>query len=842
MTRTRLPILLAAGFLLTACGSSSNDQEAECPTPCFTAPDPQCDGDTLISFNPLSGQCVDGQCVYQANAPRDCGDDDQICSEGQCVDPPSPCEDVTCDSPPDDECDGEDGVRIYEETGTCEVVEGEASCVYASELDRCRRSERCELVEVDGEEVASCERRPCWNVDCLTPPPAECDGTVIVTYEESGSCDQETEACSYAEADRSDCADSGRYCRDGRCVDRDPCDDVSCDEIPEPFCDGAVLHTFAESGICSAGECDYGERTTDCSDDDLICDVDGCRERRPCEGVVCNDPPADFCDGQTAVSYAATGACIADDCSYSTTRLDCFTAANVCVAGVCVEPDACDGVVCNDPPSNFCRDDIAVRYANPGTCSGGICNYAESERDCADEDLDCFVGDCELDDPCQGVVCSARPDPECRGDLAVSFALPGECVGGDCVFVEFEEDCTRVEGGFCNEGECDVLDPCDGILCNDLPDATCVGATRVTYSGIGLCADGECDYDGAASAFDCTTDGLTCYEGACVEPGQALRAGDLLVTEIMADPLGGSSTLPWFEVYFPGGGGIGGLEVRAGSGTIFTVSSDTEVGEYVVFGASELAVPGGVDVVWPSGFSIDPSADSIQLTGATLVDRVSYDSTDGWPLSPGVSIVLSIFGLETGENDDSAEWCASPVEYDAGVFGSPGAPNGTCGGPVGRGDLVITEIMVDGRPRPGGREQWFEIYNAGGEEFDIGGTRFVTSGGSFAVGGGTLLGDGEYFVFGYDVTVAGGPDYLYGTELPFDPRGDTLSIWVGSTLIDEVDFTTDGDWPYDTGVSMQLDGVGADNSDALNWCASTAAYPGFDTNLGTPGDAADCAG
>lgn len=832
-TNWTLAVTLASASLVFACsGGGEGDGSATCATPCFNPPAAACDGDSVVTYNPL-GECVAGACVYAPLTPRDCTADGQICVGGVCEAAPSACDDIPCDTPPASTCQGE-MIRVYSSPGTCVEVRGEGRCNYQSTVDDCRRSERC----VDG----VCTRRPCWGVECIDAPSPTCEGEVVVTYEASGTCNTDTEECEYAEASRLDCAETERFCQDGRCVAEDPCADVICDEIPENYCDGNVLHTFGTRGTCRNGTCNYGERTQDCADLGGVCDGGACRDRLPCEGVVCDAPPMPYCDDDVAVTFGATGTCVADDCQYAPRRSDCFTVDQICQAGACVPPTACTGLSCEDPPENFCRGQVAVRFGETGTCSEGACRYTETTDDCAARGFLCFSGDCELDDPCTGVVCNTPPEPSCVGQVAHSYALPGECSRGECRYVEFTEDCA-LGAGVCDGGACDYTDPCDAVVCDTPPPASCIGNTLFSYAATTACVAGDCDWDAVESVTDCRESGLACFGARCVQPGLARVAGDLVVSEVMAFPAGGNPNQRWFEVYVPGGGGLGGLTVRNGTGASFVVPEGTVVvGDYAIFAASGGAAPTGADVVWPAEFTIDPAGDTITLVGAGTVDTLAWSTASGWTFEEGVTLQLSQAPMEARDNDARASWCSAPFEYEAGSRGTPKRPNGACSAPLLFGDLVVTEIMIQGNPRPGGIEEWFELYNASGAPLDLSGVRFFTTSGAFVAPTGTTIAADDYLVFGVDGTVGGGADVPYGTALRFADAGDRLVVHVGETVLEEVDYRagTGGGWPFGVGRSMQLRSLALDNDVAANWCLATTTYPGFATNYGTPGRAGNC--
>ena len=101
----------------------------------------------------------------------------------------------------------------------------------------------------------------------------------------------------------------------------------------------------------------------------------------PCAGLVCDAPPVDMCDGNTAMTYGAEGTCVDGACSYTETSTDCGD--DVCTDGACVAPvDPCAGLVCDAPPVDMCDGNTAMTYASEGTCSEGVCSYTESATDC----------------------------------------------------------------------------------------------------------------------------------------------------------------------------------------------------------------------------------------------------------------------------------------------------------------------------------------------------------------------------------------------------------------------------------------------------------------------------
>jgi hypothetical protein len=113
--------------------------------------------------------------------------------------------------------------------------------------------------------------------------------------------------------------------------------------------------------------------------------------------VTCDTPPPATClDGLTLRTFDASGACAGGQCSY--TSHDTFCGSG-CANGRCTDP--CDGVVCTNPPAPRCDGDSLVTFASPGSCVLGSCSYAPTPTSCAlgCQDATCFNPDPRLDDP-----------------------------------------------------------------------------------------------------------------------------------------------------------------------------------------------------------------------------------------------------------------------------------------------------------------------------------------------------------------------------------------------------------------------------------------------------------
>jgi hypothetical protein len=134
----------------------------------------------------------------------------------------------------------------------------------------------------------------------------------------------------------------------------------------------------------------------------------------------------------------------------------------VCDQGVCVEPDPCDGRVCDQPPAAECADTSNLRvYAAPGRCEAGACGYPSTLVPCPEG---CAAGVCQgCQADCAGKACGGDG---CGGSCG-SCPAGSSCDGaGQC-----QPDCA------CGPGEACVLGRCG-------PLAFLLGADGNTPSGV----------------------------------------------------------------------------------------------------------------------------------------------------------------------------------------------------------------------------------------------------------------------------------------------------------------------------------------------------------------------
>jgi len=485
----------------TACGERGEGCRAgrcvalTCDAPCDAPPEGACDGDVAIRFS-SNGDCFGGECRY-ASETEDCAADGRFCrTGGRCVSA-QPCGGEPCNSPPP-VCRGEQAISFVD--GRCERASD--TCIFGEDITRCGDlpSHRC----ADG----VCVYDPCRDVVCDLPPEPLCDGHHAIGYEAAGTCINGD--CEYAEI-REDCEASGRFCFEGNCVATDVCEAVDCSEPPAARCDGGVMVVVEEPGACEGGTCIYDEVRTNCSASLQFCSGGACVDDDPCDGVTCQSPPSDRCDGPVARRFSVPGVCSGAVCSYPPDSVDCSATGGHCFQGACIATDPCAGVSCDSPGSPTCDGPFAVTPVAPGTCAFGACTYPENRVNCEAGGGVCDDGVCDYGALCEDVVCDAPPVSDCHGDTAITYP-EGVCVAGTCTYPPVEIDCAPLDA-YCSAGACLPIDRCIGLTCTIPPPPRCDANIAITWEVPGTCTDGLCAYDPVED--DCAARGSFCFDGAC---------------------------------------------------------------------------------------------------------------------------------------------------------------------------------------------------------------------------------------------------------------------------------------------------------------------------------------
>ncbi len=339
----------------------------------------------------------------------------------------------------------------------------------------------------------------------------------------------------------------------------------------------------------------------------------------------------------------------------------------------------------------------------------------------------------------------------------------------------------------------------------------------------------------------------------------ALLTGDLVITEVMANPEGDDDGNEYFEIYNATSAAIDltglKLEYAAVDGS---KAKDHTMRQTIIEPGAYIALGGVLDEFRASYIAYGYADDLGGMTngggqlglrcGDVQVDHLFYgEAVSG--RSQGLDGNISPDHLA---NDLIANFCPATTEFATGAFGSPGVANEPCSiveqttcldGATERdvvkpevGDLVFSEFMAN--PDAVGDEvgEWFELVATG--NFDLNGLVAgndpespkinIVDENCIAVTPGARI----LFARSTDSAANGGlpaPDFTFSFGL--SNGGASLYVGIGETIIDTITWTGSA-----TGKSTSLDPAfesAASNDDEDNWCDGKTAYGNGD--LGTPG-------
>jgi hypothetical protein len=379
---------------------------------------------------------------------------------------------------------------------------------------------------------------------------------------------------------------------------------------------------------------------------------------------------------------------------------------------------------------------------------------------------------------------------------------------------------------------------------NDDPKSWCVGRSGYGVSG---------EFGTPGSANDLCPRDDSCQDGAVVRAPRPPRRGDLIITEVMANPAKVADPHgEWFEVYVANEVDLDGLQVGTAIDKAASLSGHgdclrVEAGSLLLFArSSDPAQNGGLPA--PSfefGFGLSNRNGSLVLGHRDrIVDQIRWDNARA-----GQSLAVDPDAVDSTATDDPRSLCAPVSAYGAGDLGTPGAVNDPCQGagecwdgprlrpvqPPRVGDLVISEVM----PNPSGAEpagEWFEVTVRG--SVDLAGLEYGRSRESLTdripndrcepVEAGAVI----LFARSSDPAQNGGlpaPDWPVSFGLV--NRNGALVIARAGTILDEITWGAAVD-----GASFALDPRYIDptaNDDLASWCPSTAVFGHGDR--GSPG-------
>ena len=841
-----------AGFGVIIALNGCGDDAEESPVvacdnaSCTTPPGPLCSDEVLIERQPVGACNASGQCEY-APVETDCAASGGSCIDGRCVGGGALCGTVYCENPPLNVCDGDVAVQ-YPSVGTCG---DDLICQYTPNRVSCATAGQVCLAGACVDPGPDCAA----NEDCASPPSSTCsEAGDLQTYFTAGTCD--AGVCSYefstAPCESGFVCDDGTCVPSSG----GPCADVTCDSPPANSCTAEGLRVaWDASGTCEAatGECAYTSTTAACPSGE-VCDDGACvTDPGPCGGA-CDSPPDDpFCNGSgQAVTFAGTCDTAVPECVYSEVVTDC-TGGDVCLGGTCVDPaDVCADVVCNEVPANDCEGNSVRVWAGACVSADASCDYTVASSTPCTGDLQCRNGACV--NLCAGVTCVQETDFCLDAATAVRFSAAGTCspTTGTCDNATVRTEVTCAAGSECEgQGQCVRAWAADDLLISEFLASPAQGGSEGEWfevynnTGVTVNLHGLRVQDVAT-----TPQRFTIASDLIMEPSSyaifARTEGGLGASIIPDYVFGTSMTLANTDdeiVILSGDRQIAALSYTSATFPIqagFSASLDPQSLEAESYSDGDN---------WCEGEPVYDDQNNRGTPGGANDDCDNFCADQTCP-----ALADSCFNASTVLRYTGAGVC-NPIDgscnYSGQTTTTPCNINEECISglclPVGvvleRGDLVVTEYAANFAGTDTGRE-WFEVYNTTNTRVVLTGLVISDTDGaspaeyeSFTVTTPVVVEANDFVVFASSATAvpsAVSPVYVWNGDADFRlTDADQIILTYRGGTIDSIEYDTA--WPSLDGAAAQFAGdpLVEDNGTAEAWCLASELYNA--SEFGTPG-------
>lgn len=622
---------------------------------------------------------------------------------------------------------------------------------------------------------------------------------------------------------------------------------------------------------CSDGTCEQDctpQTGSGCGSGERCTERGRCRTAETCRSDDdCEDRPSTRCEGDTLVEPTTDGTCDRSGetafCDWGVEERDCSYG---CADGECL-PNPCDGVSCDSPPAAECSDDgsTLVTYQTPGTClseEGGECDYQQSESSCVHG---CSGGSCESG-PCDSVTCEDPPPDECDGDVAVTYADTGSCEmtddGTQCDYSPEFEHCLYT-GAECSSASCtNPITQVGGVVITEYManpegredqfgewfEIENVGSSPVDLQGWSIASRGNPDHEIAES----------------IEVG----AGNRVVLAIDEDPAGDGSVTPdyvysdvrmangsdWIRLKNPAGDIVDHVFWEAGTimaghsrkldpSATLSVSENDDFSNWCPSLESSEEFANAED--WGTPGSTNAQCASMPCSKYTC-ERPEPFCKDGDAVRPTQETASC---EQSRFNNPSCDFGVTTFNCTSDELCAHGSCETIPSNVPDAGDVVVTELMGDPDAVDDTEGEWIELYNTTGQTLSLFSLVIEDSESGTLKDRYTVLNTnaeipaGDYAVFAVETDPAknGGVQdaYFYeGRHLKNTPGGLTIRlVRQDGTLVDASYYEAPT-----AGVSQQLSldaydsgatDPAAANDQAENWCEADSTYG--DGDEGTPG-------
>ncbi len=234
----------------------------------------------------------------------------------------------------------------------------------------------------------------------------------------------------------------------------------------------------------------------------------------------------------------------------------------------------------------------------------------------------------------------------------------------------------------------------------------------------------------------------------CTATPEKPEPGEMIFTEIMPDPASNDANKQYVELYnkSPFDLELNNCSLQTNEGEVNLTDVIVQSGQYLVVGREEhvSTAVGEAAVFFDSAGSLKLAHDADQLIlscNEVTIDKVSYDTTNGWKVTEGYSLNLDPEKYSAEANDAADAWCTATSEINGDYnddkdndnnvlvnYGSPGAKNDTCASIP----LIFTEVMANPKASPELGLEYFELYNRSDKEVDLTGCVVTSNNGGEA--------------------------------------------------------------------------------------------------------------
>ncbi|MEZ4462536.1 MAG: lamin tail domain-containing protein [bacterium] len=662
---------LAVALFVFGCGTDSPNNKAA-----------SCVADTDCAAGSYCG--LDKVCTFDCNAELACANGTTCSASGRCIASNAACEvDDDCDSPPAGlSCDG-DVLVGASPSGTCDLSGAAPVCVYPELRTPCE----------NGCTASGCATDSCSGKVCDAAPAPRCgaDGITRILYGANGVCEGAGD-CVYPETTES-CA---LGCVNGQCL-QGACESITCDTPPASKCDRSVAMSYSPMGTCddSTGSpvCDYTLNFQHCGYVKGVCDNATCINGITQTGGVViveymANPAGGAAEGNEWFEITNTSGAAIDLTGWkilsggTSSDQEHLIADNMLTPVPAFAPGqtllfAATATATGVAQPDYVYSDISLANSTDWLAlvdpNGAFVDYVFYETgavlDGHSRKLNPSVAATALDNDQFGNWCPSLSDPYTSGPQ--NFGTPG-AANTAC-----------------------AADPCAATTCVK-PDNFCTNlSTAVQFLGDTATCEATrfnnpfCNFQ--ATNLACQPTEL-CALGTCeTVPGNLPAAGDVIITEIMADPSKVSDTNgEWFELYNTTSNPLSLFSVvfqdnETGGGAdayvITDIAATIPANGYVVFARErDMALNGGISgAYYFTGRHLKNTSDPLTYSLAiALRDGTIIDSAYFATATRGKSAQLDPDQLNAAANDDGANWCVATQTYGDGDFGTPGAPNDQC--------------------------------------------------------------------------------------------------------------------------------------------------------------------